>query len=73
MGSISFANAMHNSRKAGRWLSGTNVASFSKSLAFNGFNQKIQTDSFGRGLTNYVILDSDRNRGVNSIRPTWLT
>ncbi|XP_035291035.1 retinal guanylyl cyclase 2-like [Anguilla anguilla] len=53
------AKAMHNSRKAGRWLSGTNVASFSKSLAFNGFNQKIQTDSFGRGLTNYVILDSD--------------
>ncbi|KAJ8348461.1 hypothetical protein SKAU_G00270500 [Synaphobranchus kaupii] len=53
------AKAMHNSRKAGRWLSGTNVASFSRGLTFNGFNQKIQTDNFGRGLTNYVILDSD--------------
>ncbi|KAJ8394689.1 hypothetical protein AAFF_G00042890 [Aldrovandia affinis] len=53
------AKAMHNTRRAGRWLSGSNVALFTKNLTFNGFNQKIQTDGFGGGQTNYVVLDSD--------------
>ncbi|XP_036380077.1 retinal guanylyl cyclase 2-like [Megalops cyprinoides] len=53
------AKAMHNSRRAGQWLSGTNLVSFTANLTFNGFNQRIKTDGLGSGLTNYVILDTD--------------
>ncbi|XP_066555667.1 retinal guanylyl cyclase 2 [Amia ocellicauda] len=51
------AKAIHNSRKVAYWLSGTNLASFTKNLTYNGFNQKIEMDSQGNTLTNYVILD----------------
>nr|AYD91338.1 Olfactory guanylyl cyclase GC-D [Lepisosteus platyrhincus] len=53
------ANAIHNARRSGQWISGTNLASFTKNMTFKGFNQRIQTDSRGEGLTNYVILDTD--------------
>lgn len=50
---------MHNSRRAGQWFSGTNLAFYTRNLTFPGFNQNIQIDSQGEGQTNYVILDSD--------------
>ncbi|XP_062872456.1 retinal guanylyl cyclase 2 [Trichomycterus rosablanca] len=53
------AKAMHNARRAGQWLSGTNLAFFTRNLTFAGFNQNIQIDTQGDGQTNYVILDSD--------------
>lgn len=53
------AKAMHNSRRAGQWFSGTNLAFYTRNLTFPGFNQNIQIDSQGDGKTNYVILDTD--------------
>ncbi|CDQ77993.1 unnamed protein product [Oncorhynchus mykiss] len=53
------AKAMHNARRAGQWLSGTNLAYFTRNMTFSGFNQKIQIDTEGESQTNYVILDSD--------------
>uniref|UniRef100_UPI0037E6F874 retinal guanylyl cyclase 2 n=1 Tax=Semicossyphus pulcher TaxID=241346 RepID=UPI0037E6F874 len=57
------AKSMHNARKAGMWLSGSNLAYFTKNITFNGFNQKIQVDSAGELKTNFVILDSDNTGG----------
>ncbi|KAL4647235.1 retinal guanylyl cyclase 2-like [Arapaima gigas] len=53
------AKAMHSARKAGQWLSGTNIAFFTRNVTFTGFNQNIRIDSQGDGVTSYVILDTD--------------
>uniref|UniRef100_A0A3Q2GNU0 Guanylate cyclase n=1 Tax=Cyprinodon variegatus TaxID=28743 RepID=A0A3Q2GNU0_CYPVA len=54
------ARSIHNARKAGMRLSGSNLAYFTKNTSFNGFNQKVQVDSSGEVKTNYVVLDSDK-------------
>ncbi|XP_051254280.1 retinal guanylyl cyclase 2 isoform X2 [Dicentrarchus labrax] len=56
------AKSIHNARRAGMRLSGSNLAYFTKNTTFSGFNQKVQVDTGGDIKTNYVILDSD-NRG----------
>ncbi|XP_071372735.1 retinal guanylyl cyclase 2 [Centroberyx affinis] len=61
------AKSIDNARKAGMWLSGSNVAYFTRNTTFNGFNQKIRVDAGGEGDTNYVILDSD-SRGSQLYR-----
>ncbi|KAJ7990637.1 hypothetical protein DPEC_G00302460 [Dallia pectoralis] len=53
------AKAMHNARKDGRWLSGTNLAYFTRNITFAGFNQKVHIDTEGESQANYVILDSN--------------
>ncbi|XP_068601213.1 retinal guanylyl cyclase 2 [Brachionichthys hirsutus] len=53
------AKSIHNARRGGVPLSGSNLAFFSKNTTFAGFNQKIRVDTSGEVLTNYVILDSD--------------
>lgn len=53
------ANSIHNARKAGMQLSGSNLAYFVKNTTFNGFNQKYQVDTRGEVKTNYIILDTD--------------
>lgn len=53
------AKSMHNTRRAGRWFSGTNLAYFTRNITFTGFNQDIQTDEQGNGQNNYVILDTE--------------
>ncbi|XP_043974897.1 retinal guanylyl cyclase 2 [Gambusia affinis] len=53
------ARSIHNARKAGMLLSGSNLAYFSKNTSFSGFNQKVLVDTSGEVKTNYVILDSD--------------
>uniref|UniRef100_A0A672RA80 Guanylate cyclase n=1 Tax=Sinocyclocheilus grahami TaxID=75366 RepID=A0A672RA80_SINGR len=53
------AKSMHNTRRAGKWFSGSNLASFTSNITFSGFNQNIRTDGQGNGQTDYVILDSD--------------
>ncbi|TSK49648.1 Retinal guanylyl cyclase 2 [Bagarius yarrelli] len=58
------ARAMHNTRKAGKWYSGTNLAFYTQNLTFPGFNQNIQINSLGDGQTNYVLLDTD-GRGTD--------
>ncbi|KAM4566178.1 retinal guanylyl cyclase 2 [Odontesthes bonariensis] len=54
------AKSIHNARKAGMQLSGSNLAYFTKNTTFNGFNQKVEVDRSGDVQTNYVILDTDR-------------
>ncbi|KAM4589504.1 retinal guanylyl cyclase 2 [Fundulus diaphanus] len=53
------ARSIHNARKAGMQLSGSNLAYFTKNTSFNGFNQKVHVDRSGEVKTNYVILDSN--------------
>uniref|UniRef100_A0A3B3RT21 Guanylate cyclase n=1 Tax=Paramormyrops kingsleyae TaxID=1676925 RepID=A0A3B3RT21_9TELE len=53
------AKVLHNVRKAGEWLSGTSLAFFTRNITFMGFNQYIQIDSDGDGVTGYVVLDTD--------------
>ncbi|KAM6945893.1 retinal guanylyl cyclase 2 [Aplochiton taeniatus] len=53
------ARSIHNARRAGQWLSGTNIAYFARNMTFNGFNQKIRISSFGDSQTNFAILDSN--------------
>ncbi|KAL0174590.1 hypothetical protein M9458_030558, partial [Cirrhinus mrigala] len=53
------AKSMHNARRAGKWFSGSNLASFTRNITFSGFNQNIRTDAQGNGQTDYVLLDTD--------------
>lgn len=53
------AKSIHNTRKAGEKLSGSNLAYFIKNTTFDGFNQNVRVDTCGRVKTSYVILDSD--------------
>ncbi|XP_072126994.1 retinal guanylyl cyclase 2-like isoform X1 [Mobula birostris] len=53
------AKAMHNNKKHGAWISGSNIAKFSKNIRFEGFNQRIWTNENGESFADYVILDTD--------------
>uniref|UniRef100_A0AAR2INH6 Guanylate cyclase n=1 Tax=Pygocentrus nattereri TaxID=42514 RepID=A0AAR2INH6_PYGNA len=53
------AKAINNARRAGQWLSGTNLALYTRNTTFTGFNQNIKIDRQGDGQTDFVILDSD--------------
>ncbi|XP_069060000.1 retinal guanylyl cyclase 2-like isoform X2 [Pleurodeles waltl] len=69
-GSIYFlACAMSNAWKQGAWISGTNLAEYTKNLDCPGFNHRLFTDHKGNGLTNYVVLDTDGK--VNQLFPTY--
>uniref|UniRef100_A0AAQ5XZU6 Guanylate cyclase n=1 Tax=Amphiprion ocellaris TaxID=80972 RepID=A0AAQ5XZU6_AMPOC len=52
------AKSIHNARKAGMRLSGSNLAYFTKNTTFSGFNQKVRVDTSGEIKTNYIVLDS---------------
>ncbi|XP_034720813.1 retinal guanylyl cyclase 2 [Etheostoma cragini] len=56
------AKSIHNARRGGMPLSGSNLAYFTKNITFTGFNKKVKVDTSGNVKTNYIILDSD-NRG----------
>lgn len=56
------AKSIHNARRAGMRLSGSNLAYFTKNSTFSGFNQRVWVDTGGDVKTNYVVLDTD-NRG----------
>ncbi|XP_078512369.1 retinal guanylyl cyclase 2-like [Lissotriton helveticus] len=69
-GSIYFlACAMNNAWKQGAWISGTNLAEYTRNLDCPGFNHRLLTDSKGNGLTNYVVLDTDGK--LNQLFPTY--
>ncbi|XP_070685044.1 retinal guanylyl cyclase 2 [Pempheris klunzingeri] len=53
------ATSIHNARKGGMRLSGSNLAHSTKNTTFSGFNQKVRVDTAGDVKTNYVVLDSD--------------
>uniref|UniRef100_A0A3B4XJ34 Guanylate cyclase n=1 Tax=Seriola lalandi dorsalis TaxID=1841481 RepID=A0A3B4XJ34_SERLL len=55
------AKSIHNARRAGMQLSGSNLAYFTKNTTFSGFNQKVKVDTAREIKTNYVILDTDNS------------
>lgn len=56
------AKSIHNVKRAGMQLSGSNIAFFTRNTTFSGFNQKVQVATDGKVKTNYVILDTN-NKG----------
>ncbi|NWU97254.1 GUC2F cyclase, partial [Upupa epops] len=64
------AMAVDSARRKGARVSGANLAGHTKNFSFPGFNHWVQTDSSGKGLRNYVILDTDGHG--NQLFPTHL-
>uniref|UniRef100_A0A8C3B5M1 Guanylate cyclase n=1 Tax=Cairina moschata TaxID=8855 RepID=A0A8C3B5M1_CAIMO len=53
------AMAISSARKKGAWVSGVNITEHTKNVSFPGFSQWVETDSCGKWLSNYVVLDTD--------------
>ncbi|KAM9317759.1 LOW QUALITY PROTEIN: retinal guanylyl cyclase 2 [Pholidichthys leucotaenia] len=53
------AQSIHNARRAGMRLSGSNLAYFTKNITFTGFNQDVRVDTNRNVKISYIILDSD--------------
>lgn len=64
------AMAIDSAWRKGDRVSGANIAEHTKNFSFAGFSHQVETDSCGKGLSNYVILDTD-GRG-NQLFPTHL-
>ncbi|XP_052668392.1 retinal guanylyl cyclase 2 isoform X4 [Harpia harpyja] len=64
------AMAIDSARRKGVRISGANIAEHTKNFSFPGFSHRVETDHCGKGLSNYVILDTD-GRG-NQLFPTHL-
>ncbi|XP_069748930.1 retinal guanylyl cyclase 2-like isoform X2 [Narcine bancroftii] len=64
------AKAIDNNKRHRGWISGRNIAKFSKNIRFEGFNQKIWTNENGESFTDYVILDTDGEG--NELHRTYL-
>uniref|UniRef100_A0A8C0U2S3 Guanylate cyclase n=1 Tax=Cyanistes caeruleus TaxID=156563 RepID=A0A8C0U2S3_CYACU len=64
------AMAMDSARRKGVRASGPNIAVHTKNFSFPGFSHQVETDSCGKGLNNYVILDTDGHG--NQLLPTHL-
>ncbi|XP_069664700.1 retinal guanylyl cyclase 2 isoform X3 [Haliaeetus albicilla] len=64
------AMAIDSARRKGVRILGANIAEHTKNFSFPGFSHRVETDNCGKGLSNYVILDTD-GRG-NQLFPTHL-
>ncbi|NXT87087.1 GUC2F cyclase, partial [Anhinga rufa] len=64
------AVAMDSARRKGVRISGAKIAEHTKNFSFPGFSHRVETDNCGKGLSSYVILDTD-GRG-NQLFPTHL-
>ncbi|XP_065713102.2 retinal guanylyl cyclase 2 [Patagioenas fasciata] len=64
------AMAIDSAWRKGDRISGDNIAENTKNFSFPGFSHQVETDNSGKGLSNYVILDTD-GRG-NQLFPTHL-
>lgn len=64
------AMAIDSARRKGARVSGANIAQHTKNLSFPGFSHQVETDHCGKGLSNYVILDTDGHG--NQLFPTHL-
>ncbi|NXW72504.1 GUC2F cyclase, partial [Hirundo rustica] len=64
------AMALDSARRKGVRASGANIAEHTKNFSFPGFSHWVETDSRGKGLNNYVILDTDGHG--NQLFPTHL-
>ncbi|XP_027663599.1 retinal guanylyl cyclase 2 isoform X1 [Falco biarmicus] len=64
------AMAIDSARRKGAGVSGANIAGHTKNFSFPGFSHRVETDNHGKGLSNYVILDTDGHG--NQLFPTHL-
>ncbi|KFO85790.1 Retinal guanylyl cyclase 2, partial [Buceros rhinoceros silvestris] len=64
------AMAIDSARRKGVKVSGANIAEHTKNFSFPGFNHWVETDDCGKGLSSYVILDTDGHG--NQLFPTHL-
>ncbi|NXQ39154.1 GUC2F cyclase, partial [Catharus fuscescens] len=64
------AMAMDSARRKGVRASGADIAEHTKNFSFPGFSHQVETDGRGKGLNNYVILDTDGHG--NQLFPTHL-
>ncbi|XP_065513802.1 retinal guanylyl cyclase 2 [Caloenas nicobarica] len=64
------AMAIDSAWRKGDRVSGAKIAEHTKNFSFPGFSHQVETDNCGKGLSNYVILDTD-GRG-NQLFPTHL-
>uniref|UniRef100_A0A8C5NRA7 guanylate cyclase n=1 Tax=Junco hyemalis TaxID=40217 RepID=A0A8C5NRA7_JUNHY len=64
------AMAMDSARRKGIRASGAAIAEHTKNFSFPGFSHQVETDSCGKGLDNYVVLDTDGHG--NQLFPTHL-
>ncbi|KAM6100680.1 retinal guanylyl cyclase 2 [Theristicus caerulescens] len=64
------AMAIDSARRKGVRISGANIAEHTKNFSFPGFSHQVETDNCGKGLSNYVILDTDGHG--NQLFPTHL-
>ncbi|NXJ16559.1 GUC2F cyclase, partial [Odontophorus gujanensis] len=53
------AVAINNARRNGAWVSGSNITEHTRNVSFHGFSHWVETDSCGKWLCNYVVLDTD--------------
>ncbi|XP_041820558.1 retinal guanylyl cyclase 2 isoform X3 [Chelmon rostratus] len=63
------AHVVHRVRLSGAWMSGGNLATHTRNLAFQGFSHPIKTNGSGAALLDYLILDTD---GLSwELKPTY--
>nr|XP_046236839.1 retinal guanylyl cyclase 2 isoform X2 [Scatophagus argus] len=63
------AHAVHRVRQSREWMSGGNLARYTRNLAFQGFSHPIKTNGSGAALLDYLILDTD---GLSwELKPTY--
>ncbi|XP_063004747.1 retinal guanylyl cyclase 2 isoform X2 [Melospiza melodia melodia] len=64
------AMAMDSAQRNGVRASGATIAEHTKNFSFPGFSHQVETDSCGKGLDKYVVLDTDGHG--NQLFPTHL-
>lgn len=64
------AMAIDSAQRKGVRISGANIAEHTKNFSFPGFSHQVETDNCGKGLSDYVILDTDGHG--NQLFPTHL-
>uniref|UniRef100_A0A8C2SXZ6 Guanylate cyclase n=1 Tax=Coturnix japonica TaxID=93934 RepID=A0A8C2SXZ6_COTJA len=64
------ALAINGARRNGAWVSGSNITEHTRNISFHGFSHWVETDSCGRWLCNYVVLDTDGHG--SQLSPTHL-
>ncbi|XP_021239053.1 retinal guanylyl cyclase 2 isoform X2 [Numida meleagris] len=53
------ALAINRAQRNGAWVSGANITEHTRNVSFHGFSHWVETDSCGKWLCNYVVLDTD--------------
>uniref|UniRef100_A0A8C3PXR7 Guanylate cyclase n=1 Tax=Chrysolophus pictus TaxID=9089 RepID=A0A8C3PXR7_CHRPC len=64
------ALAINSARRNGAWVSGANITEHTRNVSFHGFSHFVETDSCGKWLCNYVVLDTDGHG--SQLSPTHL-